>query len=60
MILSQIIGIDVVPAVGRSPGKIRRQKERVGSPANNVVEQIVSREGTMSALMSDDLKIWSV
>lgn len=46
--------VTVMSAVGDLPGKERHHEKRVHSPANNIVELVVCREGTVATFVADN------
>lgn len=46
--------VTVMSAMGDLPGKERHHEKRVHSPANNIVELVVCREGTVTTFVADN------
>ena len=49
-----MVGVDVMPPVGRFPREIRRQQPGMQDEADCVVQDARSREGTVAAVVGDD------
>ena len=53
-VLLHVPGVAVVAGVGDLPGEVGDHEERVGGPADKVVEGLVLGEGTVAALMGEN------
>ena len=58
VVFGEVIGVDMVAAVGGLPAEVGGQEEGVQDPADGVVDVVVGGEGAVAAFVAEDLEIW--